>query len=162
MTMQTSVKPLDGDELAAWRGFLVAHARLVRALDQELAEAHGLPLSSYEVLLILAQEPDGRMRMTELGDRLLLTPSGISRLVDRLVAAGLVRRERCADDRRGLFACITETGRERWAEARGTHMRGIRERFLAHVPREEQRLLGEVWRRLAAADDGQSSGNASG
>ena len=148
--MQTSVKPLAPDELAAWRGFLVAHARLVRALDAELAEGHGLPLSSYEVLLILAHEPDGRMRMSELGERLLLTPSGISRLVDRLERAGLVRRERCDDDRRGLFACITDAGRTRWSEARTTHMRGIRERFLAHLSADEQRLLGTLWQRLGA------------
>lgn len=161
MTTQTSVKPLDTVELAAWRGFLVAHARLVRALDAELTEAHGLPLSSYEVLLILAHAPDGRLRMSELGEQLLLTPSGISRLVDRLERAGLVRREPCEDDRRGLFACITPEGRARWSAARGTHMRGIRERFLDRLTRDEQVLLGEAWRRVDG-DDAQSSGNTSG
>jgi len=92
LPQQQDVKPhgasLDATELAAWRGFLRAHARLIRELSAELERTHGLPLSSYEVLLHLANAPDERMRMAELADSVLLSPSGITRLVDRLVLGG--------------------------------------------------------------------------
>src|SRR5919197_6042956 len=110
---------LKAEELAAWRGLLRAHDQLTRALDADLSEAHGLPLASYEVLLFLARAPDGRMRMAELADSVLLSRSGVTRLVDRLEGEGLVKRTRCPEDARGLYAGITEAGRRRFQEARG-------------------------------------------
>ena len=92
---------LDAEELAAWRGMLRTHARLTKALDVELVSAHGLPLTSYEVLLHLADSPDGRLRMSELADSVLLSRSGLTRLVDRLERQGLLGRESCPNDRRG-------------------------------------------------------------
>ena len=90
---------------------LRAHAELTRELDAELAREHNLPLSSYEVLLFLADAPEGRMRMAELADSVLLSRSGLTRLVDRLEREGLLKRERCESDARGYFAEITPKGR---------------------------------------------------
>src|SRR4051794_28265360 len=85
-------RPLDELEMAAWAGFLRTHATLIRELDDELTRAHALPLSSYEVLLQLARVPDQRMRLSQLADAVLLSRSGLSRLVQRLVDQGLVER----------------------------------------------------------------------
>ena len=115
---------------------------------------HGLSLSSYEVLLFLADAPAGRMRMSQLADSVLLSRSGLTRLVDRLERDGLLERERCEDDARGWFAAITEGGRELFDEARATHLEGVRERFLRRYSRAELRALGELWERV---DPGASS-----
>ena len=139
---------LDEEELAAWRGMLRAHAGLVRELDAELTDRHGLPLTSYEVLLFLADSPDGRMRMSELADSVLLSRSGLTRLVDRLERDGLLERERCEEDARGYFAAITDRGRDVFAEARRTHLAGVRERFLSRFSRQDLRTLGELWEKV--------------
>ncbi len=140
---------LDRDELAAWRGMLRVHAGMTRALDAELTRAHDLPLSSYEVLLFLADAPGGRLRMAELADGVLLSRSGLTRLVDRLEKAGLLEREPCPDDARGSFATITPKGRELFAAARETHLAGVRDRYLVHFTREELRELAALWERVA-------------
>ena len=102
---------LSAAELAAWRGFLRTHAMLVRELDLELEAAHGLPLSSYDVLVQLESAPDQKMRMRDLADAVLLSRSGLTRLVDRLVRDGLIRRSTCSADARGAFAVLTPKGR---------------------------------------------------
>jgi DNA-binding MarR family transcriptional regulator len=139
---------LDAEELGAWRGLLRTHSALTKALDAELVRVHGLPLSSYEVLLFLADSPDGQMRMSELADGVLLSRSGLTRLVDRMQREGLLRRERCEDDARGWFAAITPKGRELFIRARKTHLDGVRERFLSHFTREELRSLAAFWERI--------------
>jgi DNA-binding MarR family transcriptional regulator len=139
---------LDAEELGAWRGLLRTHSALSKALDAELVRVHGLPLSSYEVLLFLADSPDGQMRMSELADGVLLSRSGLTRLVDRMQREGLLRRERCEDDARGWFAAITPKGRELFTRARKTHLDGVRERFLSHFTREELRSLAAFWERI--------------
>ena len=102
-------------ELAAWRGLLRTHARVLAELDAELEPAHGLAVPEYEVLLVLTQNGDKHLRMSELADAALLTRSGMTRLVDRLERQGLVRRERCAADGRGTYAVITPEGAARFA-----------------------------------------------
>ena len=139
---------LNEEELAAWRGMLRAHAELTKELDAELAREHNLPLSSYEVLLFLADAPDGRMRMAELADSVLLSRSGLTRLVDRLEREGLLKRERCESDARGYFAEITPKGRRLFDEARRTHLDGVRARFLSRFSRDELRALGALWQKL--------------
>ena len=138
---------LNDEELAAWRGLFRSHARLTRALDVDLVSAHGLPLTSYEVLLYLAQSPEGRLRMSELADSVLLSRSGLTRLVDRLERQGLLRRESCASDRRGAYAAITQRGRALFDRARVTHLEGVRRRFLDHLTEEDLRFLADIWRR---------------
>jgi DNA-binding MarR family transcriptional regulator len=139
---------LNDEELAAWRGMLRAHAELTKELDAQLAREHKLPLSSYEVLLYLADAPDGRMRMAELAESVLLSRSGLTRLVDRLEREGLLKRERCESDARGYFAEITPKGRRLFDAARRTHLDGVRALFLSRFSREELRALGALWRKL--------------
>ena len=150
--MQVSaVNDLTPLELAAWHGFLRAHAGIVHDLDHELQAAHALPLHEYEVLLVLADAPSHRLRMTELADSVLLSQSGLTRLVDRLERAGLVLRERCESDRRGLFARLTEDGAARLEEARVTHLVGVRARVLSRFSDDELAQLGGYWERLFPA-----------
>jgi DNA-binding MarR family transcriptional regulator len=137
-----------GPELDAWRGFLRTHATLVRELDEELTERHGLPLSSYDVLIQLADAPDGMLRMSHLADAVLLSRSGLTRLVSRLVGQGLIERVECKNDARGAFAAITDRGRELLDAARATHRAGVRERFLDRLSEREQRQLAKAWGRL--------------
>ena len=147
--MQVSdVKQLNERELAAWRGFLRVHASLVRDLDRELEEAHGLPLTHYEVLLYLASAPERRMRMSDLASSVLLSQSGVTRLIDRLERAGYVVRKPCPEDRRVLWAQLTEAGKARLDEARPTHLAGIRARFLAHFDDDELDELAAGWERV--------------
>ena len=120
----------------------------MRTLEADLARAHQLPLASYDVLVQLAEAPQGRLRMTELADRVLLSRSGITRLVDRLVRDGYVRREPCADDARGTFAVVTQQGVDRLREATGVHLAGVREAFVRRFDPAELARLGELLTRL--------------
>jgi DNA-binding MarR family transcriptional regulator len=140
---------LTPEELGAWRCLLRVHARMTKALDAELVREHGLPLSSYEVLLFLADAPEGRLRMSELADGVLLSRSGLTRLVDRMEREGLLRRERCEDDARGYNAAITPKGRELFQLARHTHLDGVRERFLSRLSPEDLSALAQAWEKVA-------------
>lgn len=127
---------------------LRAHSALTKELDAELVREHGLPLSSYEVLLFLADSPQGQMRMSELAEGVLLSRSGLTRRVDRMERDGLLCREPSEDDARGWFAVITPKGRELFTRARKTHLDGVRERFLSRFTRDELRALGSLWEKL--------------
>lgn len=123
--------------LGAWRAFLIAHARVSRRLDDELREEHGLSLAEYDALVQLAMVPGRRLRMNQLADRVVLSRSGVTRLIDRLVADGLVTRSACATDLRGAEAVLTPTGLARLRAATPTHLRGIERHFLSVVsPRD--------------------------
>ena len=145
---------LTQDELASWRGFLRVHAALERDLDAELMAAHGLPLSSYEVLLTVADAPEERMRMSEIADSVLLSRSGVTRLVDRLERDGLVERIPCEDDARGQYAVLTARGREAFDAARVTHLAGVRRRFLGQFDPAELRRMAAFWERLVPGATG--------
>src|SRR4051794_34992603 len=143
-------------ELGAWRGLLRVHTALVKALDAELTAEHDLPLSSYEVLITLESAPGHRRRMAELADSVLLSRSGMTRLVDRLEKEELLVRDTCTDDGRGCFAVLTGKGADVLAKARPTHLDGVRERFLAHFSEDELRRFANAWERVlpgAAATD---------
>ena len=150
----TAVEELTATELGAWRGLLRVHTALVRELDAELDAAHDLPLSSYDVLIYLQAAPDRRLRMAELADSVLLSRSGVTRLVDRLEREGLIERDACTSDGRGLFAVLTEKGDDLLAHARPTHLAGVRERFLSHFSEDELQMLARFWERVhpGAAD----------
>jgi DNA-binding MarR family transcriptional regulator len=149
MTSPTpQLEELSGLELGAWRGMLRVHAALVRELDAELDAAHDLPLSSYDVLIYLRSAPGKRLRMAELADSVLLSRSGVTRLVDRLVREGLIVRDTCESDGRGSFAVLTEAGEELLARARPTHLAGVRERFLRHFSDDELRTLAGFWEKV--------------
>ena len=141
----TSVQLLSERELRAWRGLLRVHSRLVKALDTELENEHGLAVTSYEVLMYLADSPDGRMRMHDLASSVLLSRSGLTRLADRLEREELIRRESCESDARGAFAVLTDAGRAKLAAARRTHLDGVRRHFVEHLSDQELERLGEIW-----------------
>jgi DNA-binding MarR family transcriptional regulator len=141
-------------ELGAWRGLLRVHAALVKSLDAELSAAHELPLSSYEVLITLEAAPGRKLRMSELADSVLLSRSGMTRLVDRLEQNGLLERDHCTADGRGCFAVLTDKGLSAVGDARRTHFGGVRERFLSQFADDELRQLASFWDRVLPGASG--------
>ena len=123
---------LDETEMEAWQAFLRASIRLMDRLDAEL-DGHGLSLADYEILVHLSGEATGELRMTELAARTLVSRSGLTRRLDRLVDAGLVERRNCPTDRRGVFAVLTDVGRRRLEEAAPTHVEGVRRHFISQL-----------------------------
>jgi DNA-binding MarR family transcriptional regulator len=136
-------------QISVWRTFLRAHARTLASLEADLVEQTGLPLPWYDVLLQLAEAPGRRLRMADLAERVLLSRSGLTRLVDRLQAAGLVRRESVPDDARGTFTVLTDEGLSRLRTAAPTHLAGVQQRWLAHFSDAELTQLGELLERVA-------------
>jgi DNA-binding MarR family transcriptional regulator len=157
---------VDARGMRAWRNLLRAHAQVARVLEAELEEAHRLPLASYDVLVQLAEAPDGALRMSELADAVLLSRSGLTRLVDRLVKEGLVERRSCPSDLRGTLAVLTPAGLARLRTASGTHLRGVARHVLAHYSPAELELLGDLLGRLVTSDEpgacGQAASSATG
>jgi DNA-binding MarR family transcriptional regulator len=147
----------DDAALGPWRSFLRAHARLTRRLDEELRAVHGLSLAEYDALLQLASAPRHRLRMSVLADRVLLSRSGITRLVDRLVADGMVERTACRTDARGAEAALTRAGLGRLRGASQTHLDGVQRYFLDAVEPDDrvvlERALGNV---IAGLDNSQA------
>jgi DNA-binding MarR family transcriptional regulator len=134
--------------LDVWREFLRAHSGTVRRLERDLSARTDLPLSWYDVLLQLAEAPDRRLRMAELADRVLLSRSGLTRLVDRLQFDGLVTREPFPGDARGTYTVLTDAGLGRLRAAAPVHLAGIREYWLSHFSDTELRQLGEMLARV--------------
>jgi DNA-binding MarR family transcriptional regulator len=141
-------RELTPEQRAAWSGFLRGHAQIVRALDTELEREHGLPLTSYDVLVQLSLAPDRRLRMFELADAIVLSRSGLTRLVDRLERDGLVEREPDELDRRQIYARLTDRGFEVLADATPTHIAGIKERFFERLSDEQTKQLAAIWRAI--------------
>ena len=146
----------DEPGIGAWRSFLTAHARITRRLDEELQAAHGLSLAEYDALLQLAHAPGRRVRMNVLAERVILSRSGITRLVDRLEAAGAVERVACSTDARGQEAVLTPIGLERLRSAATTHLDGVRRYFLGRLDATDlaglEASLGRVADPLASAN----------
>jgi DNA-binding MarR family transcriptional regulator len=163
--MDTEASPDDGDAgdanrlsksaLAHWRQFLRAHAMIMRRLEADLTAAHQLPLATYDVLVQLVEAPDQRLRMTELADRVLLSRSGLTRLVDRLERQGLVRREPSPMDARGFYAVLTDAGFDRLRSATGTHLRGVNEYVVSRLTSAELAQLGHLCAKLVG-DEGSA------
>jgi DNA-binding MarR family transcriptional regulator len=126
--------------LKAWRSMLRAHATLMRRLDTDLQQETGLALADFDVLAQLA-EAHGALRMTELADRALISRSGMSRRVARLVDEGLLRRDRAGTDGRGVVVALTQAGIARLAETAPVHARGIWKLFVAQLDDQELTLL---------------------
>ena len=153
-TPATQPRPLTVREQRAWRGLLRAHAAMVKRLDAELEAAHELPLTSYEVLLHLADADGCKMRMCDVAESVLLSRSGLTRLVDRLERDGFVERVSCDADARGAYAKLTDAGRAKLRAASTTHLEGVRAHFLDHFSAEELAMLAEAWERVAGAGAG--------
>jgi DNA-binding MarR family transcriptional regulator len=138
----------------AWKRFLRAHSALTRQMDADLIASHGLTLSDYEVLLRLSQAPDQRMRRVDLAEGVLLTQSGITRLLAGLEKAGWVERASCASDGRVVYAQLTDTGRAKFRAAGRTHLEGIQALFATHFSGAELEALADLLGRLPLrADD---------
>lgn len=144
---------LSAHELAAWRGMLQAHAEVTQQLDAQMRAEHRLSVSAYEVLMFLADAAEHRMRMSEIADGVLLSRSGCTRLVDRLVAVGYVTRSVASADGRGLYAQLTASGLEAVTAARVTHHQGIRRFFLNRLTTTDQIALGDIWARFQRHGD---------
>ncbi|MQA86436.1 MAG: MarR family transcriptional regulator [Streptosporangiales bacterium] len=136
---------LDDDQQLAWRAYLRGNARLGERLDRDLHDRHGLSVADYEILVILSESEDGRLRMTVLADSVLFSKSRISHAVARLERAGLVRRESCPEDKRGIFAVLTEEGYRRLAEAARTHVAGVRDYFVDVISPGELQTIGRAF-----------------
>jgi DNA-binding MarR family transcriptional regulator len=145
---------LDGDALEAWRSYLQSHATILRLLDAELVAEHGITTRDYEVLLYLAQAPDRKLPMSALAESTMLTRSGITRLVDGLVAGGFIERAACPNDARVSYAQLTDDGLTKLRNAGGTHVRSIGRLFLEHFSPEETGQLASLLGRLPGAGRG--------
>ena len=142
-----TVAPFTAQELTAWRGMLQIHARVTQELDAQMRHEHGMSVSTYEVLMFLDDAPGNRMRMSDIAANALLSRSGCTRLVDRLMESGYVTRHADTTDGRGLFAQLTDAGRTKIAAARVTHREGVRRFFLDHLTTTDQIALGDIWTR---------------
>jgi len=141
---------------AAWVEFLRAHATITRELNAELVSEHGLTLNDYEVLLHLARAEGRRLRRVDLAERILLTASGITRLLEGLERSGLVARASCQSDGRVVYAELTEAGHARLREAAQTHVDGIQRVFAGRFSADELRMLAELLGRVGAPGAAES------
>jgi DNA-binding MarR family transcriptional regulator len=142
-------------EIQAWVALLRAHATSIRRFNAELLSEHGLTLNDYEVLLHLSRAEGGRLRRVDLAERVLLTPSGITRLLEGLERCGYVERASCDSDARVTYAQLTDEGEAKLREAAETHLAGIREFFRERFSKGEVQALGGLLERLPLdpADD---------
>lgn len=139
---------VDQEELAAWRAFLEAHSTVIRALEREMQEERGLPLTWYDVLVHLSEAAGGRLAHKALAESVVLSRSGITRLIDRMAVAGLVRREPSPDDRRVSHVVMTEEGRGALRQAAPGHIRGVVEHFTRHLNIEDVPALQSFFSRV--------------
>jgi DNA-binding MarR family transcriptional regulator len=151
--MATRVTALPGVQLTAWVRFLRAHAALTRRLSADLVAEHGLTINDYEVLLHLSRAPEYALRRVDLAERVVLTASGITRLLEGLERAGYVERGDCPTDRRVVYARLTPAGRDKLREAAGTHLAGIRSLFTERFDEDELESLASLLGRLPGADE---------
>lgn len=143
----TSAPP---QHLEAWVAFLRSHAAITRELSAQLQREHCLTLNDYEVLLLLARAEEGKLRRVDLAARVVLTASGITRLLDGLERSGYVAKETCDSDARVSYAKLTVAGREKLAEAAVTHLAGIDEVFTSRYSDDDLETLAELLSRLPA------------
>jgi DNA-binding MarR family transcriptional regulator len=153
-----SLAPSD-PRLDVWRTFLQAHARLFRRLDDELRQEHGLSLPEYEALVHIGRAPERRVRMSQLAQQVLLSKSGVTRLVDRLVADGFVERSACSSDARGAEAVLTAAGLKRLRAAADTHLRGIDRYFVSALTAGELETIARTMQSVSNRAGSDSSGD---
>jgi len=154
LTPKASLRSVD-----ALGHLLGAHATLTRQLSTQLVEEHGLTMSEYEVLHLLSREPDHAMRRIDLSREVRLSPSGITRMLDRLEATGLVEKGSCSKDARVTYAVLTEAGMEKLRECSPDHFAAIERLIGERLSEEEVESLGELLGRLSDLDDDCSIGS---
>jgi DNA-binding MarR family transcriptional regulator len=141
----------------AWTRLMRAHAATTRLLSAQLQEEHGLTLNDYEALLVLSRAEDGRMKRVDLARSLILTPSGVTRLLEGLEDAGLVERAACATDRRVTYAQLTDAGREKLVDASSGHVAQIHSLLEEHLEEGEIDAVAEILGKLPGVADGDDS-----
>ncbi|TVY04167.1 MarR family winged helix-turn-helix transcriptional regulator [Cohnella terricola] len=146
------MKRLDEHQLAVWRAFVNAHAAVIERIEKDLSDQRKIPLTTYDVLVALYQSPDKKLRMTELAKHVVLTRSGLTRVVERLEREGFVKRERTEEDRRGAFAVLTREGKKAFLATWPTYADGIKNYFLSVLDEDEraaiERGLSKIYRSL--------------
>lgn len=142
---------LDPTALNAWRGFITAHARLIETIDRELAAADCVPLNWYDVLVELVEAPENRLRMSDLARKVVLSKSGLTRLVDKLEKEGLLNRVSSPEDGRGAYAVLTESGRAALRKAWSIYARGIQTYFAAQLGAGDAEQLTALFARILTA-----------
>lgn len=158
--MATTTPNLNDEHLRTWRAFLRAHSTMLRRIGSDLEEAGLPPLSWYDVLAALRDAPDGQLRQVELAERVLLSNSGLSRLIDRIAAKGLVERRVCASDRRAFFVTLTDDGREMLEQMWPVYARGIAADFLPALgsnPQEITQTLESIGAQCDAAREAEAA-----
>src|SRR3954462_7782665 len=153
ISTQQAIEPA----VRAWTRLLRAYASTTRLLSAELQEEHGLTLNDYETLLVLSRAEEGRLKRVELARSLMLTPSGITRLLQGLEDAGLVERASCASDLRVTYAQLTDAGREKLEAASSDHIASIRALFEQHFTAEELDTVAGILGKLPGVTDGDDS-----
>jgi DNA-binding MarR family transcriptional regulator len=143
---------MDEDRMKAWQNFMLAHAVIFGQLEAELIAGVGLSMAWYEALLRLHYSPEGRLRMSDLADSLVIAQSSVTRLIDRMERAGLVCREANLSDRRVTYVAMTARGREAFARARPVHLDGVAEHFTQHLDPHEAETLRTIMRRILEAN----------
>lgn len=144
----------------AWRTLLNAHAVVLDAIERQLQREAGMPLTWHEVLIRLSEAPDGSLRMQDLADRLVLSRSGVTRLVDRLEAAGLIERASCPSDRRGTYAVLTDAGRSALERLQPLLRPAVQQHFGRYLTEPEAELLRSILDKLLTAHGYVKQGEA--
>jgi len=142
---------LEPGEMRAWRAFIDGSQRLLEVLNRELSDAHGLSLADYRILVLLSEANSQAMRMSDLADGIVASRSRLTHQIRRLEAAGIVTRQECVDDKRGVLAILTAEGRRRLEAAAPTHLEGVRKHLIDQLGAAEQRTITEVFERADAA-----------
>jgi DNA-binding MarR family transcriptional regulator len=161
MAQRSATPATNSVEVQAFTRLVRASAAVTRELSAQLQADHGLTINAYEALLRLALSPDSRMRRVDLANSLLLTASGVTRLLDGLEREGLVGREACESDRRVTYAVLTKTGRNKLRRADRTHTRQIRELMSAHYDKAQLAQLSDLLARLPGAEPADPDGDKS-
>ncbi|HWV26701.1 MAG TPA: MarR family transcriptional regulator [Aeromicrobium sp.] len=153
METTTDTPWLSADQQVSWRAFLGATTLVMDRLDRDLRDAHDLSMAEYEVLVRLSESPDRSIRMAELASALAHSRSRITHTISRLEKDGLVRRDQCSTDGRGVSAVLTDAGFERLEQASHTHVRGVHDYLVANASPEEFATLGAIMTRVVAQLD---------
>jgi DNA-binding MarR family transcriptional regulator len=158
MAQRSATPAIDSVEIRAFVRLVRASFAVTRELSAQLQADHGLTINDYEALLLLARAPDRRMRRVDLANTLLLTASGVTRLLDGLERDGFVGREACESDRRVTYAVLTKAGRDKLREADKSHTRQIRELMSAHYDEDELAQLADLLARLPGVEPTEVDG----
>lgn len=142
--------------LETWQAFLQMHAVVLRKLEGEMQATHGLSLTWYDVLLQLKNNSNGGLRLQDLAQAIVLSQSGLTRLLDRMERVGLVERHPCSHDRRGAYAVITSAGRTVLEQTRPTHLKGIEKHFMQHLEEEDIEALSKAFSKILAAEQAET------